>query len=273
LVWGLVKGLVDKFLGNGDGSNEMGGVVLRREQVRVVLFEGKAGGGFVDDERAREGGRGALGALSAFGIGPTSSSSVAAKNYQEYDELEDDEVEKGAGGDGGLVLDSFDEDVPEWMERGVESKLRDSEEDSAAARKPVITSMGSSNFNNKVGPSGSGIGGKAASAGPVVLVPTNLAGSSEPEGSEGKKKWKDLEAFYAEEEHEEESGEEEEEEDSEEDEEGEDDDDDDDDDDEEGEEEESAESDSPKAANVPGDEDADDSSEDDVDERRPLTRS
>ncbi|RXW18134.1 hypothetical protein EST38_g7717 [Candolleomyces aberdarensis] len=278
LVWGLVKGLVDKFLGDGEGANEVGGVVLRREQVRVVLFEGKAGG-FVDGEQGAEGGRAALGALSAFGIGPSSSSVATSRNYQEYDELEDDDVDKGTAGDGGLVLDSFDEDVPEWMEKGVESKLRDSEEDSAAARKPVVTSMGSSNFNSKAGTSSGGIRGKAANAGPVVLVPTNLAGSSEPEGSEAKKKWKDLDAFYAEEVHEEES-EEEEEEDSEEDGEGdgdeEDEDDDDDDDDEEGEEEESAESDGQKAANASGgDEDANDSSEDDdadADERRPLTR-
>ncbi|KAF6757176.1 beta-NAP protein [Ephemerocybe angulata] len=218
LVWGLVKGLVDKLLVTDEGeSSEVGGVVLRREQIRVVLFEGKAGG-FVDDRERARGARGALGSLSAFAIGAESSSSSSAQGYQEYDELEDEDHRHGKHGD---ILDSFDEDIPEWMERGVESQLRDSEDDTASARKPTITSMGSANFNKGAGAGVSGIGGKA-NVGPVVLVPTNIAGTPESESSDSKKKpWKDLESFYAEEEEEEGESEEEDESEEEEEEEGE----------------------------------------------------
>jgi AP-3 complex subunit beta len=197
LVWGLVRGLVDKYSATSEEEeNEVGGVVLRREQVRVVLFEGKAGGLVDDHERGREV-KGTFGALSAFGIG-AASASEPSKRHQNYDELEDEDDRVKA--DETLVLDSFDEDVPEWMEKGVESKLRDSENDNAAIRKPVITAMGSGNFNRGEQASGgvSGAGARAASsAGPVVLVPTNLAGTSEAVASEPKKAWGDLDSFYA----------------------------------------------------------------------------
>ncbi|TEB25157.1 ARM repeat-containing protein [Coprinellus micaceus] len=179
LVWGLVRGLVDKYSATSEEEeNEVGGVVLRREQ------------------RGREV-KGAFGALSAFGIG-AASASEPSKRHQNYDELEDEDDRVKA--DETLVLDSFDEDVPEWMEKGVESKLRDSENDNAAIRKPVITAMGSGNFNRGEQASGgvSGAGARAASsAGPVVLVPTNLAGTSEAVASEPKKTWRDLDSFYA----------------------------------------------------------------------------
>lgn len=195
LVWGLVRGLVDKYSAmSEEEENGVGGVVLRREQVRVVLFEGKAGGLVDDHERGREV-KGAFGALSAFGIGAASEPS---KRHQDSDELEDEDDYVKV--DETLVLDSFDEDVPEWMEKGVESKLRDSEDDNAATRKPVITAMGSGNFNRGGQASGSVSGagaGAASSIGPVVLVPTNLAGTSEAVASENKKTWRDLDSFYA----------------------------------------------------------------------------
>lgn len=83
-------------------GEEMSGVVLRREQVKVVLFEGKSGGaeGDVDGERGLVG---SLGRVT-----------------------------------GKLMMDDL---LPDWLENGVESSLRDSEFDVAVVAPPPVVAL------------------------------------------------------------------------------------------------------------------------------------
>ncbi|KAF9522067.1 adaptin N terminal region-domain-containing protein [Crepidotus variabilis] len=146
---------------NGVDREERAGVVLRREQVRLVLFEGKAVAGeehSVGDHKALVG----------------SLSRVTGKSMQ------------------------GDEILPDWLERGVESSLRDSEYD-APPPPPVATALSSSKAR-AIGPSVSS---------PIVLTPTG--GTSPIPGSRGKGPWTDLDSFYADEEEEDEESDEEEE--------------------------------------------------------------
>ena len=119
----FIGGLVGGFIGGAGsegGLEERVGVVLRREQVRVVLFEGKQVG-------------------------------------KEHDE----EVDGVVGSFGRVRRGSREEELPDWMERGVESVLRDGEE------------------------------------GEVLMVPvTSSGGSTPPESSGGSTPKVDLETFY-----------------------------------------------------------------------------
>jgi len=154
-------------------QNGKGSVVLRREQVLVVLFEGK-GTGSGDAEGAA--GRGGI------------SEEKEMKNW------------------------TWEDDFPEWMERGVESSLRDSELDSVAVNVGVIPSgFGSGPVGGRSVPAAAGTGFAVASV-PIVLTPTTTTtttdgGTSTPQGTTGKGAYMDLDAFYAdaEEEDEEES--------------------------------------------------------------------
>ena len=161
MVVGLLVGVGDGLNMGGSEPEEKGGVVLRREQVRLVLFEGKTGmvddvPGHLDDEKVM------LGSLAG----------VTGKPMQ------------------------MDEVLPDWLERGVESSLRDSEYDAAPAP-PVATALSSAKMkiNLKNQPD-------------VLLTPTSV---STPDSKNGKGAFTDLDAFYADKEESEEEEEEEEE--------------------------------------------------------------
>jgi len=84
--------------------------------------------------------------------------------------------------------------LPDWLENGVESTLRDSEDDTPAPIVPTaISSAGQ-------------IRSKAVPSPPVVLTPT-VSRPSSRNGTKGP--WQDLDSFYAEEEEEEEDEEDE----------------------------------------------------------------
>ena len=87
--------------------------------------------------------------------------------------------------------------LPDWLEKGVESMLRDSEDDAPPAP-PVPTAISSAlQMRSKGVPSP-----------PIVLTP----GVSRPSSRNGTKgPWQDLDSFYAEEEEDEEEDEEDEE--------------------------------------------------------------
>lgn len=80
---------------NGVSGEEVSGVVLRREQVKVVLFEGKSG-------------------------------------------VVDGKVDEGVKMLGSLSMDDV---LPDWLERGVESSLRDSEYDVAVAVASAVVAV------------------------------------------------------------------------------------------------------------------------------------
>jgi len=140
----FVGGLVGGFIGRGGSEGVLKdrvGVVLRREQVKVVLFEGKKVGkdfGKGEDEEI-------VGDVGSFG-----------------------RVRRGGG------VSYFGEEVlPDWLERGVESVLRDGEEGEGGGnvRLPLVQGQEK-----------------------VVLVPmgVNGSGGSTPAGSLKM----DLDAFY-----------------------------------------------------------------------------
>ncbi|KAF8905058.1 adaptin N terminal region-domain-containing protein [Gymnopilus junonius] len=146
---------------NGIEGEERSGVVLRREQVKLVLFEGKSGTAdeppdYLDNEKVLVGSMGRV-----------------TGRYMRADEV-----------------------LPDWLEKGVESSLRDSEDDLRPA--PAVPTALSS-----AGPMKSK-GGVASP--PIVLTPTGVSRPSSTEGTKGK--WRDLDSFYAEEEEEEETEEE-----------------------------------------------------------------
>ncbi|KAF5359621.1 hypothetical protein D9756_003261 [Leucocoprinus leucothites] len=175
MITSLLSGVLPALFAGS--HEERGGVVLRQEQVRLVLFEGKSG--IIEEQSSRLGDENALlGSLSV----------VLGKPTQ---------------------LDSL---LPDWLEKGVESSLRDSEDDKPAAA-AVVTAISSTS-----------IGQRAKTMAPVVLTPTS---TSRPDSRQDNTKGnfaQDLESFYAdaassEEEESEEEGEESEDEDEDEDEE------------------------------------------------------
>lgn len=80
--------------------------------------------------------------------------------------------------------------LPDWLEKGVESTLRDSEDDAPPAP-PVPTAISSAGQMRS----------KGVPSPPVVLTPT-VSRPSSRNGTKGP--WQDLDSFYAEEEEEEE---------------------------------------------------------------------
>ncbi|KAF9446612.1 hypothetical protein P691DRAFT_761494 [Macrolepiota fuliginosa MF-IS2] len=133
----------------GGAEEERGGVILRREQVRLVLFDGKSGviedePGYIDDEKTL------LGSLTV----------VLGKTMQ---------------------MDSL---LPDWMEKGVEPSLRDSEDDKVVV--PVPTAISSSS----VGPKSKTI------TSPVVLTPVPGSRPDSRQESKGTSAH-DLDSFYA----------------------------------------------------------------------------
>lgn len=82
---------------------------------------------------------------------------------------------------------AMDESLPDWLEKGVESSLRDSEDDARVNAPPVPTAISSA------GPT---LGQKGIATPPIVLTP----GVSTPNSTAAKGQWTDLDSFYAEEE-------------------------------------------------------------------------
>ncbi|KAF8954115.1 adaptin N terminal region-domain-containing protein [Flammula alnicola] len=143
---------------NGSSAEERGGVVLRKEQVRLVLFEGKSRTmdeetSFLDDEKVL------IGSLAR----------VTGRSMR------------------------MDGMLPDWLEKGVESSLRDS--DDAPPPPPVPTAISSA---------GPVRGQKGVSSPPIVLTPTGVSRPSSRSGG-AKGPWMDLDSFYAEEEEKEEA--------------------------------------------------------------------
>ncbi|KAI5121230.1 hypothetical protein M0805_007237 [Coniferiporia weirii] len=165
---------------------DQGGVVLRREQVKLVLFEGKLG---VQEKEPFPDNSDILGSLELITEKPM-----------------------GLGTNPRL---------PDWPEEGTDASLRDAEEEYPSV---PITAPGSRGLSGMAG-STSGFGSSQLSsnvATPVVLTPTGVSPSA-PGTPSGKGPWIDLDKFYEDAgDSEEEEGEEgEEEEDEDEDEEGE----------------------------------------------------
>jgi AP-3 complex subunit beta len=168
-------------------AQDVGGVVLRRAQVRVVLFEGKT-------------------------IVSPSSSTAAAVPAAHHDH---DAARQGHDRDLGTLGLVLGRDVPnarllpDWLEHGVESSLRYVPDDalpssSSAAAVTAIGHVASSS-------SRAGTGGHSTPI--VVLTPVGSSGGPSPAGSvPNKAGWTDLEAFYASESEEEEEEESEDEE-------------------------------------------------------------
>jgi AP-3 complex subunit beta len=91
----------------------------------------------------------------------------------------------------------MDNILPDWLEKGVESTLRDSEYDAA----PIPTAISSTGVMKGHATASPGI-----ATPPIALIPTG--GSGTP--TAGKGPWMDLDSFYADEKEEEEEGSEEE---------------------------------------------------------------
>jgi AP-3 complex subunit beta len=173
-------------------AEDVGGVVLRRAQVRVVLFEGKT-------------------------IASPSSSHAAAVAAAYHDH---DAARRGHDHDLGTLGLVLGRDVPnarllpDWLEHGVDSSLRhvpgDALPSSSAAAAAAVTAIG------HVAPSSSRVGTGGHSTPIVVLTPVGSSEGPSPAGSvPNKAGWADLDAFYASESEEEEEEEDEESEDEE----------------------------------------------------------
>ncbi|KIK10203.1 hypothetical protein K443DRAFT_126976 [Laccaria amethystina LaAM-08-1] len=160
MVTSLLVGVAPNSLVNGDEQpEERSGVVLRREQIRLVLFEGKSG--VVNDEPSH------------------------------LDGTDDENVMIGTVS---VITDKpmrMDDVLPDWLERGVESSLRDSEDDAPPLDVPMALSSGGKHVM------------KGVLTPPVVLTPSG--GSSPRTGGA----WRDLDSFYADAEEESEDEEEE----------------------------------------------------------------
>nr|GAT60931.1 predicted protein [Mycena chlorophos] len=134
-------GLPESVIAKDSNIESRGGVVLRREQARVILFNGKVA---VVDATEDEDPNVTLGSLA----------SITQKPMQ------------------------GDSHLPDWLERGVESSLRDTEEDRPA---PAPLSLGST-------PSAAprSLGGPSPA---VVLTPGSSNATPKPQ-------WTDLDKFY-----------------------------------------------------------------------------
>ncbi|KAI0833718.1 adaptin N terminal region-domain-containing protein [Trametes gibbosa] len=184
----LLAGVTAGLYGEADDEREdLGGVVLRREQIRVVLFDGKTSPS--EDLSKHEDDHGRFGSLAAL-------------------------TGRWTGADGYL---------PDWLEEGISPSLRDSDADAAAAPHPPahVSQLLHSQPSAATSSARSIAGGGSLSssrASPVVLTPT---GGMSPSGSisrqdGAKAAYMDLDKFYEDEEEESEesdSGEEEEEDD------------------------------------------------------------
>lgn len=163
MVTSLLVGVAPNSLVNGDEqSEERSGVVLRREQIRLVLFEGKSG--VVNDEPSH------LGAHLFYLL----------KIKMLRRGTDDENVMIGTVSVITGKPMRMDDVLPDWLERGVESSLRDSEDDAPPLDIPTALSSGGKQVM------------KGVLTPPVVLTPSG--GSSPRNGGA----WRDLDSFYAE---------------------------------------------------------------------------
>lgn len=162
----LLIGVLPKSINGStdEGIEERGGVVLRREQVRLVLFDGKAA---VVEPQTSSDEHALLGSL-ALVTGKTMASDAV---------------------------------LPDWLEEGTESTLRDTEDDRPVSVMPAVP----------VAPAAKG----RLAGTPVVLTPSpagSLGAGGNGGAAAGKTPWMDLDKFYEDTEEVEESESEEEEE-------------------------------------------------------------
>ena len=171
-------------------AQDVGGVVLRRAQVRVVLFEGKENAG------------------TATRAAHDDDAAVAAAGRRER------------LGTLGLVLGrdvTSARLLPDWLEHGVESSLRASPDDApAGATSAAITAFGHVAGSSSSSRPGVGSGGHSTPI--VVLTPADSGGPSPVGSVPNKSGWTDLDKFYESESEEEDDEEEEDEDDEDEDE-------------------------------------------------------
>ena len=155
----LLSGVIPQ-VANGTDAEERGGVVLRSEQVKMVLFDGKSN---VADAGLRH-----------------KSRLCYVPPHRKLNFVDSDKSTVGslsAVTGKSALTDSI---LPDWLEHGVESSLRHSEEDIA----PTAPSSSAVQISNKAG------------APPVILTPIS---TSRPESSSGTNKgqWTNLDEFYA----------------------------------------------------------------------------
>ena len=185
LLAGVVPGI-----GAAD-ARDVGGVVLRRAQVRVVLFEGKADAGA------------ATGVAAAAARDDGGDNDDGARRVRER------------LGTLGLVLGRDvpnERTLPDWLEHGVESSLRASPDD-APAPPAAVTAIGHVATPGASGSRAGGVGSGGHSTPMVVLTPAGSGGPSPVGSVPNKSGWTDLEKFYASDSEEEDEDEEEEEDD------------------------------------------------------------
>ncbi|KAG6901132.1 hypothetical protein C0995_016713 [Termitomyces sp. Mi166 len=149
MVSSLLAGITPVSLMNG-AESERAGVVLRREQVKLVLFEGKSG--IAEDDSRHTDHESLIGSLSM----------VTGKSMQ---------------------LDGM---LPDWLENGVESSLRDVDEPMPLPATVALSSVQQQQQSRTKG------------VPPIILTPT---GGSSPVGSQlkngaSKGLFKDLDKFY-----------------------------------------------------------------------------
>ncbi|KAG0708083.1 adaptin N terminal region-domain-containing protein [Suillus ampliporus] len=164
LLVGAVAGVVSSNGEEGVGeqwdkeeqAGRTAGVVLRREQVMRVLFEGKAG--TIEEEAVAD--SSPLGTLSL----------VMERDGLHLHDDDDDET----------VVD-----LPEWSEQGIDSALRDSDDDApqVGTSSSTVQAISSQGISSQRVPTPAGTT-------PVVLTPT---GGSTPKDT---KDWRDLDKFY-----------------------------------------------------------------------------
>lgn len=183
LLTGVAPGV-----GSEEPPQEASGVVLRREQVRAVLFEGK--GIILEQEPWR------CTFLYLFRVVMRLTFAVSVPS---------DEGQLLIGSLGTVIGKEMrgDHILPDWLEQGTEPSLRASEEDAPTQPfRAVPTAISSASIPRSIGGSASGS--------PIILTPAGTPGI--PKGD-----WQDLDKFYANTKEEEEEEEEESEEGSEED--------------------------------------------------------
>lgn len=145
LVTSLLVGVVPSILGGEEHERgEQGGVILRKEQVKMVLFEHKAP---VKEPLELE-----------CGFSLATSSLVIGKPM------------------------ASSRDLPEWLEQGTESSLRDTEDD-IQAQGSIQANTSRSIASTSYGPT------------PIVLTPTR--GESPAAAGSSPAPWTNLDQFYA----------------------------------------------------------------------------
>jgi AP-3 complex subunit beta len=160
----LLRGVVPDIT-EANESGELSGVVLRREQVRVVLFDGKLAASLHDAKgmppRLPR-------AVSKFSLQPSATS--WDDNHALLSSLS---VVTGREMHGERIL-------PDWLEQGVEPSLRESPDDAPRRAVPTAISLSAP------------LAVDSARGTPIVLTPAN----GSPAVGSAKGAWTDLDKFY-----------------------------------------------------------------------------